>query len=294
MSSKNLNKFESFMSWYNIGNFSQIEENSEEDDRNKSSYRNSYNNIELPIYTDSNQILKSPINCPNIFQDKKFLKFGSKEMKGFSHLRSSDKLSTRYTSQTLGSGSCCELQNQLAKEEFLLKCEDKEGAMEMKQKIASANLETLHQFLRFSEKEIVSLSLHKFGNFPMQALIERGGIVMVSKFREMFKGKLITMSNNIYACRVVQALVKTTSENLFEQSFILEELIDGICELVKDSSGNHVVQMMLETFPLSLRSPILSEIVENIQELISHKFGSRVIQKALESHESSEVIFILK
>ena len=132
--------------------------------------------------------------------------------------------------------------------------------------IEESKLDTVKLFYKLLEKEVINLSLHKFGNFVIQKIIERGYQTILSSMRESFKGKIVLLSKNIYACRVIQKLAKFT-ENVMEQKSILEELHEDVSELIHDSSANHVIQMIIETFDTKLLQGILLEITYHVHTL---------------------------
>jgi len=94
------------------------------------------------------------------------------------------------------------------------------------------------------------------------------------------KGKVVDLSMQMYACRVVQ---KALEHVLVEQQAeLVKELEPEILKVVKDQNGNHVVQKIIELVPRQYIDFVMDSFRGQVSQLAAHMYACRVIQRMLE------------
>lgn len=94
------------------------------------------------------------------------------------------------------------------------------------------------------------------------------------------KGKVIDLSTQMYACRVVQ---KALEHVLVEQQAELaKELEPDVLNVVRNQNGNHVIQKIIELVPRQHIDFIMNCLKGRVSDLSSHPYGCRVIQRVFE------------
>jgi len=163
----------------------------------------------------------------------------------------------------------------------------------------------------FSEIRQNSLQLMTdvFGNYVIQKFFEHGNQLQKSILAKQMEGHVLTLSLQMYGCRVVQKvwpavtriLLKPTNRSqalehiLTEQQATLVKELDGhVLKCVKDQNGNHVVQKAIERVPAEHIQFIIKAFNGQVQTLATHPYGCRVIQRMLEHCDEGAQASILK
>lgn len=119
-----------------------------------------------------------------------------------------------------------------------------------------------------------------FGNYVVQKFFEHGSQVQKKYLAEQMRGKIMDLSTQTYACRVVQ---KALQHILVDQQVALaKELEMDVIRVVKDPNGNHVIQKIVELVPREHIGFVIDAFRGRVRELSAHNYGCRVIQRMLE------------
>lgn len=178
-------------------------------------------------------------------------------------------------------------------------------------KLLTANSDEKEQVFREIEPNAIQLSKDVFGNYVIQKFFEHGNQVQKKILADAMKGKVVDLSKQMYACRVVQRVSSRPSRQglvalklinsqalehvLVEQQVELtKELEPDILKLVKDAQGNHVVQKVLEEVPRQHLDFVFDCFRGRVSELAIHQFGCRLVQKGLERGNEADRAFIMR
>lgn len=99
------------------------------------------------------------------------------------------------------------------------------------------------------------------------------------------KGKVVDLSVQTYACRVVQKALEHILVD--QQAELVKELESEVIRVAKDQNGNHVIQKIIELIDRRHINFVMDSFRGQVSQLSTHNYGCRVIQRILE-HGSSE------
>ncbi|EYC36208.1 hypothetical protein Y032_0922g3054 [Ancylostoma ceylanicum] len=130
-----------------------------------------------------------------------------------------------------------------------------------------------------------SLCADVFGNFFIQCAVQHSTQTEQRWIISHLLGhKLHQMCLNRYSCRVVQKVIECLPEEL--KSLLMMELhSSNLVTLCTDQNANHVIQKIMNTFPLSHWQFIVEHFIRNRADLFSvaeNKYGCRVVQLIIE------------
>lgn len=137
-----------------------------------------------------------------------------------------------------------------------------------------------------------------FGNYVIQKFFEHGNQLQKSILAKQMEGHVLTLSLQMYGCRVVQKVTRLLSwwgvyeltrelqalEHILteQQATLVKELDGHVLKCVKDQNGNHVVQKAIERVPAEHIQFIIKAFHGQVHTLATHPYGCRVIQRMLE------------
>src|ERR1700761_4539660 len=81
---------------------------------------------------------------------------------------------------------------------------DQHGSRFIQQKLETANSDEKDQVFREIEPNAIQLMKDVFGNYVIQKFFEHGSQVQKKVLASVMKGKVVDLSLQMYACRVVQ------------------------------------------------------------------------------------------
>ncbi|KAK9269332.1 hypothetical protein L1049_001103 [Liquidambar formosana] len=125
------------------------------------------------------------------------------------------------------------------------------------------------------------------GNHVIQKCIESVPTDKIGFIISAFRGQVASLSTHPYGCRVIQRVLEHCTDDLQSQ-FIVDEILESVCDLAQDQYGNYVTQHVLERGRPHERSQIISKLSGHIVQLSQHKFASNVIEKCLEHGDIAE------
>uniref|UniRef100_A0A914HU84 PUM-HD domain-containing protein n=1 Tax=Globodera rostochiensis TaxID=31243 RepID=A0A914HU84_GLORO len=129
------------------------------------------------------------------------------------------------------------------------------------------------------------LMADKFGTFVIQKFFEYGTDDQKARLVDALRGHVLTLSLQIYGCRVVQTALKSMDKT--SQMEIIEELTPRACVIrcIKDRYGSYVINAIIELIePQRLQfvvDAILYSPSDSVTSLSTHEYGCRVIQRVL-------------
>ncbi|KAI9656365.1 MAG: mRNA binding protein puf3 [Alyxoria varia] len=159
---------------------------------------------------------------------------------------------------------------------------DQSGSRFIQHKLEKATGEEKDLVFGEIKENAVSLMRCSFGNYVIQKLFEYGDQSQKTYLVECMKGKVLDLSYETYACRVVQKALDFVL--LGQQANMVRELQKpcDVMSLVKDENGNHVMQKVIMAVPLQYTCPVVETFLGQIQFLATHKYGCRIVQRLLE------------
>jgi len=122
----------------------------------------------------------------------------------------------------------------------------------------------------------------QFGNYVIQKYFENCDKIFITKILEKIKGSLFIISINTHGTRAFQRMLDFINS---DQDFdILKDFFQkNLFNLIKDNSGNHVVQKLFYVFPKNKNQFIFEELAKHIFEVSKLKQGGCIIQKAFDT-----------
>lgn len=142
-------------------------------------------------------------------------------------------------------------------------------------------------FFEKAKSFLTEIICDPFGNYVCQKFIETcPDPKYISNFLESIKGNLFNIAINSYGTRGLQKLLEYISTDNDLQ--IIKEFITALLmNLIKDNTGNHVVQQTIVFFPKHSNNFIYEEVIKNIVEISKLKQGGCIITKLL-NHANEE------
>ncbi|KAJ7979427.1 Pumilio-like 5 [Quillaja saponaria] len=125
------------------------------------------------------------------------------------------------------------------------------------------------------------------GNHVIQKCIERIPTERIGFIISAFRGQVATLSMHPYGCRVIQRVLEHCAAEL-QCQFIVDEILESVCDLAQDQYGNYVTQHVLERGKPHERGQIISKLSGHIVQLSQHKFASNVVEKCMEHADATE------
>ena len=187
---------------------------------------------------------------------------------------------------------------------------DQQGSRFIQHKLDTAGKEERERVFREIQPEAVLLMKDVFGNYVIQKFFDFGNQTHKTFFLDHMKGKILELSNHVYACRVVQKvncltdlatleakadLVQALEHNILldQQASIVSELDEHIQTCVLDSNGNHVIQKIITCVPTDFFRNMIERFCHQITQLSTHKFGCRIVQRLLDTckpHDKERIL----
>ena len=188
-------------------------------------------------------------------------------------------------------------------------CQDQSGSRFIQQRLEMGD----HAEQQIVMKEVL-LAIRRlrndvFGNYVVQKLLDFGTAKMKSEIRDTLEGEMLSLSLQMYGCRVVQKAIETVDEEDLPR--LLREFHNDVLGCIHDQNGNHVIQKCIEvlnsrankaeashdlhraTFLREQIDFILNDILSNTIALSCHPYGCRVLQRILEHCTEAKKVAIL-
>ena len=160
---------------------------------------------------------------------------------------------------------------------------DQHGSRYIQQRLEMNDLYESDIIFEGIRSTALQLMTDVFGNYVIQKMFEHGSERHRVELARAMQGAVVSLSLQMYGCRVIQKALENLKGYLGEQALIVEELRGHVLSCVKDQNGNHVIQKCIETVPLSISGFILEAFRGQVYDLATHPYGCRVIQRILEN-----------
>jgi len=155
------------------------------------------------------------------------------------------------------------------------------GSRLVQQKIETASDDEKDIIIAAIMPDLPRHSSSVFGNYIVQRLLEHGTEKQLYAVLASLGGHIVTLSRDPYGCRVVQKALDAASRP--GQLAILQEIqAGGVLEMIKDQSGNHVMQKAIERLRVEDIMFIVKSMEGNMQTIAVHLYGCRVTQRLFE------------
>ncbi|KAL2130964.1 hypothetical protein VTI74DRAFT_5709 [Chaetomium olivicolor] len=159
-------------------------------------------------------------------------------------------------------------------------CGDQAGSRFIQGRLESANSDEKEHVFHEIMPNAVQLMKCAFGNYVIQKLFEHGDQAHKKALARSMKGRVVELSTDKYACRVVQKALEYVLVD--QQAELVKELEKDILNVVENVHGNHVVSQIIAVVPRQHIDFIMDCLKTRVQQLSCHQYACRVIQRALE------------
>ena len=188
-------------------------------------------------------------------------------------------------------------------------CQDQSGSRFIQQRLEMGDHTEQQLVMKEVLRAIRRLRNDVFGNYVVQKLLDFGTAKMKSEIRDTLEGEMLSLSLQMYGCRVVQKAIETVDEEDLPR--LLREFHNDVLGCIHDQNGNHVIQKCIEvlngrankaealrdlhraTFLREQIDFILNDILSNAIALSCHPYGCRVLQRILEHCTEEKKMAIL-
>lgn len=188
-------------------------------------------------------------------------------------------------------------------------CQDQSGSRFIQQRLEMGDHTEQQIVMKEVLRAIRRLRNDVFGNYVVQKLLDFGTAKMKSEIRDTLEGEMLSLSLQMYGCRVVQKAIETVDEEDLPR--LLREFHNDVLGCIHDQNGNHVIQKCIEvlnsrankadslrdlhraTFLREQIDFILNDILTNAIALSCHPYGCRVLQRILEHCTEEKKVAIL-
>lgn len=164
---------------------------------------------------------------------------------------------------------------------------DKVGCQHLQERFPKNDFEIrgkLYKAVMSKDSLFLTMARDVFANFFAQLLITESGREEQRWIAAELTNQMHTMCMNRYSCRVVQKALEVLSIDL--KCVLLYELRTADCiHLTIDQNANHVVQKIMNMFPVNMWHFIIDSFLvsdEAFFSVVENKYGCRVMQLAIE------------
>jgi hypothetical protein len=155
------------------------------------------------------------------------------------------------------------------------------GSRLVQQKIETCSENDMDVIIAAVLNDLPRHSSSVFGNYIVQRMLELGNEKQLYALLSSLRGKIMELSRDPYGCRVVQKALEAASHP--GKISIADEIrVGGTLELIKDQSGNHVIQKLIERLPVQDIIFISESMSGNMHSISIHLYGCRVAQRLFE------------
>jgi len=177
-------------------------------------------------------------------------------------------------------------------------CQDQNGSRFIQQRLELANSQEQQIVVAEVLPAIRQLRNDVFGNYVVQKLLDFGTSKVKSDIRDTLTGEMLSLSLQMYGCRVVQKALETLEEEDLPR--LLLEFEHNVLSCIHDQNGNHVVQKCIEVMSTKSKQAsaigdtaranffsgqidfVIKDVLDNVVALSCHPYGCRVLQRILE------------
>ncbi|KAJ4304099.1 mRNA binding protein puf3 [Collariella sp. IMI 366227] len=171
-------------------------------------------------------------------------------------------------------------------------CGDQAGSRFIQGRLESANSDEKEHVFHEIMPNAVQLMKCAFGNYVIQKLFEHGDQAHKKALARAMKGRVVELSTDKYACRVVQKALEYVLVD--QQAELVKELEKDVLTVVESVHGNHVVSQIIAVVPRQHIDFIMDCLKARVQQLSCHQYACRVIQRALEHGSETDKLDFMK
>lgn len=128
--------------------------------------------------------------------------------------------------------------------------------------------------------EIIRVMKSDNGNHVVQKLLTKLPRDKIDFVYEAVRGRVFELSQQQYACRVIQRMIERGSEA--DKAFLLQEFHDVAARLVTDSWGNYVVQAVIRQGGREARAKVIRLCIDQFLVFSKQKVASNVMEHCIE------------
>lgn len=132
----------------------------------------------------------------------------------------------------------------------------------------------------------MNVMMDQNGNHVVQKVVELVPRKYIGFIMDCFKGRVDTLSEHMYACRVIQRALEFGSEQ--DKRAILSEIHEHTPKMVLNQYGNYVSQHVIKKGDPEDRTRIITYVTSQLSTLSRHKFASNVVEKCIECGTDEE------
>jgi hypothetical protein len=165
---------------------------------------------------------------------------------------------------------------------LLILIKDQNGCRMIQRKLEEKREDFISKFFEKIKGNIYEVICDQFGNYVIQKFVECcSDKNIITSLLDKLKHKMIPVSTNCYGTRGFQRILDFISEDS-DHDILKEILTNNIFSLIKDVNGNHVIQKLINIYPINKNGFIIEEIIKNIVEISKLKQGSCIFQKIID------------
>jgi len=130
-----------------------------------------------------------------------------------------------------------------------------------------------------------------FGNYLFQKILEKVSSEERLELITTVSPRLVNAALNLHGTRSVQKVVELSVMDHKSSTYPAAEVVThalspSAARLCIDSHGNHVIQRILQKFPLQYSKFIFDAVAQSVGDVARHRHGCCVIQRCLDSSTS--------
>lgn len=166
-------------------------------------------------------------------------------------------------------------------------CSDQNGCRFLQKKLEEKIPYQTQIIFQEVSKIFVNLMTDPFGNYLCQKLMEYCSASQLIYLALLSSPFLLQVALNSHGTRTLQKMLDFSYSSLDEAPtaivILTQSLQNHVIELIKDLSGNHVIQKCLIVLPPELNQFIFDSISSNVMDVATHRHGCCVIQRCMEN-----------
>ncbi|XP_039041612.1 pumilio homolog 3-like [Hibiscus syriacus] len=175
---------------------------------------------------------------------------------------------------------------------------DQYGSRFIQQKLETATTEEINMVYEEIMPQSLALMTDVFGNYVIQKFFEHGLPAQRRELACKLLGQVLTLSLQMYGCRVIQKHVLEHGKP-HERSIIIKELAGKIVQMSQQKFASNVVEKCLTFGGPAERQLLVNEMLgstdenEPLQAMMKDQFANYVVQKVLETCDDQQRGLIL-
>lgn len=199
-------------------------------------------------------------------------------------------------------------------ETIIKNSKDRNGSRELQSRLENETLEVRNHIINILIPHAYEFSLDPCANFVIQKICDLSTQEQIQRLIEIFLPKANFILNHQSGCRVIHRLlervntkqlsafynkvrsnvsnlIRSQSGNHIVSRFvkglpekakdIVEIISPDLKELISDTHGCHVVQLVFGEYDIDTLRPLINEVIQSVEALATNQYGNYIVQIAL-------------